>query len=142
MKKDRLFTPLTFAFLLSVSAFLLFLAFYGVLGFGNNTIFRGDLYVQYVDFIELFLRVLKGKEDFWYTFSQYYGSPSILTYAYYAFSPLNLLYLLDFISIPAMTIIIITIKIGTSAENRNIISQLLQLLRKPIMTSCFVSVHI
>ena len=112
MKKDRLFTPLTFAFLLSVSAFLLFLAFYGVLGFGNNTIFRGDLYVQYVDFIELFLRVLKGKEDFWYTFSQYYGSPSILTYAYYAFSPLNLLYLLDFIPIPAMTIAIITIKIG------------------------------
>ena len=112
MKKERLSPPLIFAFLLSVSSFLLFLAFYGVLGYGNNTILRGDLYVQYVDFIHLFLRVLRGKEDFWYTFSQYYGSPTILTYAYYAFSPLNLLYLLDFISIPAMTIIIITIKIG------------------------------
>ncbi len=112
MKKERLSTPLIFAFLLSVSAFLLFLAFYGVLGYGNYTIMRGDLCVQYVDFIHLFLRVLKGKEDFWYTFSQYYGSPSILTYAYYAFSPLNLLYLLDSISIPTMTIAIITIKIG------------------------------
>lgn len=112
MKKEKLFPTLCFAFLLSVLSFILFLAFYGVLGYGNSTILRGDLYVQYIDFIHLFLRVLKGKEDFWYTFSQYYGSPSILTYAYYAFSPLNLLYLADFISIPTMTIVIITIKIG------------------------------
>ena len=112
MKKEKpILIPIT-AFLLSVLCFLFILALYGVLGYGNNTILRGDLYVQYIDFINLFLRVLKGKEDFWYTFSQYYGSPSILTYAYYAFSPLNLLYLFDFVSIPTMTAIIITIKLG------------------------------
>ena len=112
MMQKRLSFTIFLAFILSILSFLLFLAFYRVLGFGNRTILRGDLYAQYVDFIEMFLRVLKGKEDFWYTFSQYYGSPSILTYAYYAFSPFNLLYLPELISIPAMTAMIITIKIG------------------------------
>ncbi|MCR5251220.1 MAG: YfhO family protein [Lachnospiraceae bacterium] len=109
LKKVRV--PLL-AFLLPALCFIIFLALYGVLGYGNYTILRGDLYVQYVDFIQLFLRALKGKEDFWYTFSQYFGQPSVLTYAYYCFSPFNLLYLLDFISVPAMTAAIITMKIG------------------------------
>ncbi len=112
MKKNRLLFVAFCAFALSLSTFLLFLLFYDVLGFGNRTILRGDLYAQYTDFIQLFLRVLKGKEDFWYTFTQYYGSPSILTYAYYAFSPFNLLYLPELISIPAMTAVIISLKIG------------------------------
>ncbi len=112
MNRKRSTLTVLSAFFLSVICFLIFLALYGVLGYGNRTILRGDLYAQYVDFIHLFLRVLKGKEDFWYTFSQYFGSPSILTYAYYAFSPFNLLYLPELISIPAMTIVIITIKIG------------------------------
>lgn len=112
MNKKNITITVLSAFFLSVISFLVFLALYGVLGYGNRTILRGDLYAQYVDFIHLFLRVLKGKEDFWYTFSQYYGSPTILTYAYYAFSPFNLLYLPELISIPAMTIVIITLKIG------------------------------
>ncbi|MCR4643617.1 MAG: YfhO family protein [Lachnospiraceae bacterium] len=112
MKKKHPSYVILCAFLLSIAAFLLFLLFYDVLGFGNRTLLRGDLYAQYVDFIHLFLRVLKGEEDFWYTFSQYYGSPSILTYAYYAFSPFNLLYLPGIISIPAMTAVIISLKIG------------------------------
>ncbi len=111
MKKRKIPVALL-AFLLSLFAFLVFLFFYDVLGFGNRTILRGDLYAQYVDFIHLFLRVLKGEEDFWYTFSQYYGSPSILTYAYYAFCPLNLLYLPEVLPVAAMTAVIISIKIG------------------------------
>lgn len=112
MKNNRSALTALYSFTLSVISFLIFLALYRVLGFGNRTLLRGDLYSQYIDFIHLFLRVLKGKEDFWYTFSQYYGSPTILTYAYYAFSPFNLLYLPEIISIPAMTAVIITLKIG------------------------------
>ncbi|MBP5609151.1 MAG: YfhO family protein [Lachnospiraceae bacterium] len=104
------------SFVLALTAFLFFLLIYKVLGYGNYTILRGDLFVQYIDFIKMFLRVLKGEEDFWYSFSIYLGSGTILTYAYYAFSPFNLLYLLDFISIPAMTIVIISLKVSLAAS--------------------------
>ncbi|MBR3515771.1 MAG: YfhO family protein, partial [Lachnospiraceae bacterium] len=100
------------AFLLSIIAFCLFLAFYGVLGNGNYTILRGDLVAQYIDFISMYIRVLKGEEDFWYSFSLYYGSGTILTFAYYVFSPFNLLYLIDSVSIATMTAIVITLKIA------------------------------
>ncbi|MBR3307432.1 MAG: YfhO family protein [Lachnospiraceae bacterium] len=111
--KRRLPVPVI-SFFLSLAAFLLFLLLYGVLGSGNRTILRGDLYVQYVDFIRMFLRVLKGEEDFWYSFSIYYGSGTILTYAYYVFSPFNLLYLIEAVPVPVMTICIISIKIALS----------------------------
>ena len=113
MKQHR-FVPI-YAFLLA-EGFLIFLLLYNVLGYGNRTILRGDLYVQYIDFIRMFLRTLKNGEDFWYSFSLYYGSGTILTYAYYAFSPFNLLYLIENISVPAMTIVIICLKIGFSAS--------------------------
>ena len=58
------------AFLLSILAFCLFLTMYGVLGYGNYTILRGDLYAQYIDFISMYIRVLKGQENFWYSFSR------------------------------------------------------------------------
>ena len=58
------------AFLLTIIAFCLFLAFYGVLGYGNYTILRGDLVAQYIDFISMYIRVLKGEEDFWYSGSR------------------------------------------------------------------------
>ncbi|MCR5129147.1 MAG: YfhO family protein [Lachnospiraceae bacterium] len=103
------------AFILSALTFVIFLGLYQVLGYGNFTILRGDLYSQYISFIEMFLRVLRGEESFWYTFSLYYGSGTILTYAYYCLSPFNLLYLIPGISIPAMTTVIITLKVASAA---------------------------
>ena len=100
------------AFLLTIIAFCLFLAFYGVLGYGNYTILRGDLVAQYIDFISMYIRVLKGEEDFWYSFSLFYGSGTILNYAYYAFSPFNLLFLIDAIPVATMMTVVITLKIG------------------------------
>ncbi len=105
------------AFILALICWILFLAAYGALGYGNYTILRGDLFAQYIDFISMFLRVLKGEESFWYSFSIYYGAGSVLTHAYYCLSPFNLLYLLDFISIPAMTSIIIGLKFSLAAAS-------------------------
>lgn len=103
------------SFLLAGIAWILFLWVYGALGYGNNTILRGDLFAQYIDFISMFLRVLKGEESFWYSFSIFYGSGSVLTYAYYCLSPFNLLYLIEGISIPAMTTVIIGLKFSLAA---------------------------
>ncbi len=105
------------AFSLGVLCWILFLTACGALGYDNYTILRGDLFAQYIDFISMFLRVLKGEESFWYSFSIYYGAGSVLTHAYYCLSPFNLLYLLDFISIPAMTSIIIGLKFSLAAAS-------------------------
>ena len=114
MKTKERHLPI-YAFFLTVFVFILFLGVYRVLGFGNYTILRGDLYAQYIDFISLFLKVLRGQESYWYSFSIYYGSGTALTYAYYTLSPFNLLYLLDFIPLSTMTIFIITVKISLAA---------------------------
>ncbi len=104
-----------FSFFLALICWIIFLAAYQVLGFGNYTLLRGDLHAQYIDFISMFLRVLRGEESFWYSFSIYLGSGSVLTHAYYCLSPFNLLYLIDFVSIPVMTTVIIGLKFALAA---------------------------
>lgn len=121
MKKRVLYA--FYAFLLSILAFCLFLTMYGVLGYGNYTILRGDLVAQYIDFISMYVRVLKGQEDFWYSFSLFYGSGTILTFAYYAFSPFNLLFLIDAIPVATMMTIVITLKIGLAGFTFSLFAQ-------------------
>lgn len=101
-----------YSFLLTIATFCIALFALGILGYGNDTILRSDLASQYVPFIQSFLRVLKGEESFWYSFSTYLGSGSILNYAYYTINPFNLLYLIEGISISAMTTFIILVKLG------------------------------
>lgn len=108
------FLPLL-SFSLSIIIFLLILATQHILGFGNASILRSDLHSQYICFIQQFLQTLKGNGSFWYSFSNYLGSGTILTYAYYALNPFNLLYLIDTISISTITAVIITLKIALSA---------------------------
>ena len=101
-----------YAALLSAAVFIAAQSFLKVTGYGNYTILYGDLNAQYIGFIQMFLRVLKGEQSLWYSFSIYLGSGTALTYTYYTLSPFNLLYLINGISIPAMTYIIITLKIS------------------------------
>lgn len=120
--KDPRIYPL-YSFILTIITFCIVLYTFDILGYGNNTILRGDLFQQYVPFIQSFLRVLKGEGSFWYSFSTYLGSGSILTHTYYTINPFNLLYLIDGISIFAMTAIIITIKLGLAAASFTFFAQ-------------------
>ncbi len=115
MKNKRSLPYPLIAFVLGLITWVAFLGAYGTLGYGNYTLIRGDLYAQYIDFISMFLRVLKGEDSFWYSFSIYLGSGTVLTHAYYCFTPFSLLYLLDFISIPAMTAVIIGLKFALAS---------------------------
>ena len=81
--KNPKYYPLTSA-LLAALLYLLIFAFAGILGFDNLTVLSGDLYQQYVAFIQLFMDVLRGKGDFWYSFSLYLGQPTASTFAYYS----------------------------------------------------------
>ncbi len=104
------------AAVLTATAFLLSQLITGVIG-GENTVFYGDLYIQYIPFIKMFLRALKGQESFWYSFSIYLGSGTALTYTYYTLSPFNLLYLIETVPAEDMTLIIITLKLALSAAS-------------------------
>lgn len=109
-------TPGILATILTALAFLASQVITGVIG-GELTILYGDLNVQYIPFIKMFLRVLKGQESFWYSFSIYLGSGTALTYVYYTLCPLNLLYLIDAVPVDVMTLIVITIKLSLSAAS-------------------------
>ncbi|MCR5011421.1 MAG: YfhO family protein [Lachnospiraceae bacterium] len=97
---------LLFALLLVINRFLLI---------DGGSILNGDNFDQYMAFISSFLRVLKGEQSFWYSFSLYAGSPSVLTYVYYALSPFNLLYLLPGLSLITITHLIAVLKTGLAA---------------------------
>ena len=106
--------PLYSALLASV-IFVLGLTFIGIIGFGNNIILFGDLDSQYIPFIKMFLRSVTGQEGYWYSFSNYLGSGTALTYAYYCINPFNLLYLFDGIPESISTTVLITAKIALAA---------------------------
>ena len=96
-----------------VMTFLFFIL--GFFSFTGSSVSTGKNYQQYLPFIQSFLRVLKGEESLWYSFSIYAGSPTIYTYLYTAFSPFNLLYLIPGISMITMANIIIILKISLAA---------------------------
>ncbi len=111
-KSSALPAPLI-AFAAACLLFALLLAINGFLFPGSIT--NGDNLDQYLAFIMSFIRVLKGEQSFWYSFSLYAGSPSVLTYVYYSLSPFNLLYLLPGISLITITHIISILKSGLAA---------------------------
>ena len=115
----KIFVPKYFPFytaVLTILVYLFILFFSNILGWGNSTILSGDLYQQHIAFIQLFLDMLKGNGNFWYSFSLFYGNPTAATYAYYCLSPFNLLYLIPGISIPAMTIVLTVAKHALAAS--------------------------
>ena len=96
-----------------VMTFLFFILVF--FSFTGSSVSIGNNYQQYLPFIQSFLRVLKGEESLWYSFSIYAGSPTIYTYLYTAFSPFNLLYLIPGISMITMANVIIILKISLAA---------------------------
>ena len=111
--KKKLF-PLYSAVFTAV-IFLIVLALNNICGYGNNTILSGDLFSQYSAFIQSFINTIKGNGSFYYSFSVFLGNPVTASYAYYCLSPFNLLYLLPVISVSAMTLIIIMLKLSLAA---------------------------
>ena len=103
------------AFTMTALIFVCILATLHILGYNNSTILRSDLNGQYIGFIQQYIRVLKGEGSFWYSFSTYLGSGTILTFAYYTLSPFNLLYLIEAVPISTMTAVIIILKFALSA---------------------------
>ena len=122
-KKIKALPAPLISFLIGTALFILLLFINGFLGLSGGSICLGDPFDQYFAFIIAFLDVIKGKRDFWYSFSLYAGSGSALTYAYYAFSPFNILYLIPGLSIITITHIISSLKAGLAAASFTYYSQ-------------------
>ena len=110
------------AFILGSFLFTILLAINGFLAPGGGSIFSGDNFDQFLPFSFSLLRSLKGEQDFWYSFSLYAGSGTILAYLVYAFNPFNILYLIPGLSIITVSHIISVIKAGLSAAAFSIYS--------------------
>lgn len=103
------------AFILGSFLFTILLAINGFLAPCGGSILSGDNFDQFWSFSFSLLRSLKGEQDFWYSFSLYAGSGTILAYLVYAFNPFNVLYLIPGLSIITVSHIISVIKAGLSA---------------------------
>ena len=101
---------------ITAASFLMSQVILGVIG-GDMTLFYGDLFIQYIPFIKMFLRALKGQESFWYSFSLFAGSPMAATYMHCCMSPFNLLYLIPGISMVTMSLVISILKAGCAAAS-------------------------
>lgn len=114
MKKAVNKYPL-YAFLLTAIVWVLILIICNVLGNGNTSILKGDLFEQYIPFIVNATYTLKGDESVWYSFSNYIGSGNILNIAYYCLNPLNLLFLFEALGFENIVIIIIAVKLSLAS---------------------------
>ena len=103
------------AFVITALIFFITLIRYDVVGYDNNVILRGDLFYQYIPFIQNFINSVRNGESFWYSFSLYLGSGNILNVAYYVLNPFNLIYCIDGMSITVATTIIIISKLALAS---------------------------
>ena len=105
------------AFLVTAFLYMIICIFTGFISPAGINIYKGNNYYEYLSFISSFLRVLKGEESFWYSFSLFAGSPMAATYMHCCMSPFNLLYLIPGISMVTMSLVISILKAGCAAAS-------------------------
>lgn len=104
------------AFLLTALTYTMAFSVMGMLNNGIYIIARSDLNQQYIPFIEYFCEVLKGKHDYWFSWSLNMGSGTSLLFAYYVLSPFNIFFLiLGEERVLTATALVIVLKAATSA---------------------------
>ena len=68
------------------------LAYTGAVPFGNNSILWRDAEIQYIDFAAYLRTMLRGENDFLYSFNKNLGGEVVSLLSYYLASPFNLLF--------------------------------------------------
>ncbi len=101
---------------LTAFVYLVTLSCMGILGNGVFILETGDLKTQYIPFIMQMGEVIKGKHSLWYSWNMGIGSGSIGSYAFYTFSPFNVIYwLLGYKRIHIASALVIVLKASASA---------------------------
>lgn len=114
MKKNKTFLRALSAFIFTSTLLLLVYYAGSVYPFGDHTLFKWDMELQYIDFFHWWHRVLHGQSSMIYSLSKSLGDNAIGLTAYYLSSPFNLLlYFTD--NIPLFVSITTILKLFTAS---------------------------
>ncbi len=102
------------SFILTAVAIAVIFSAMHIYPFGEISILRKDMNIQYFDLFKYFKRCLEGKDSLFYSFNKSLGGTMIGLYAYYLSSPLNFL-ILFFDDIQLFVFVITVLKISLSA---------------------------
>ena len=114
MKKNKQLTIALSAF--ALTSLILLIVFYvsGVYPFGDRSLLKWDMELQYADFFRWWHRVLHGQASMFYSFSKSLGDNTFGLTAYYLSSPFNLLlYFTD--DIPFFITLVTLLKMASAA---------------------------
>ncbi len=104
------------SFIVASLAMFLVLSYSGVLSTGKYCLMVGDLWDNYAAAIRELCRDILTGQSIYYSWTHSLGMNTALYNAYYAFSPLNILYLLFYsVDINKVTALIIILKTGLAA---------------------------
>lgn len=102
------------AFLLTVGTMFLAMSYAQIVPWGKYYFFCGDLYVQYATFGSLLAEKIKEGSNLFYSAHIGLGANTALVWAFYCFSPIDIIYL--FVDdLPTATQLVIMIKAGLMA---------------------------
>ncbi|MBQ8262127.1 MAG: YfhO family protein [Lachnospiraceae bacterium] len=102
------------AFLLTVGTMFLAMSYAQIVPWGKYYFFCGDLYVQYATFGSLLAEKIKEGSNLFYSAHIGLGANTALVWAFYCFSPIDIIYL--FVDdLPIATQLVIMIKAGLMA---------------------------
>lgn len=133
-KWNRIYRLLSF--LIPLAALLICMVLIQFYPFGDNLFLRGDAYAEYYPYVVLFRRVMRSQESLLYTWRSGMGLSLIPTYAYFGFSPFNLIgTLLPESVLPAFISISICVRIALAGY---FFSVLLQTVRPALTQSSVV----
>ena len=89
------------AFLLTLLILMISMAIDGMFPFGDNSVLKWDLEIQYIDIYAWFRNALHSSEGLFYSFSKSLGGNMFGVFSLYLGSPVNLLiYFFDVEDIP------------------------------------------
>lgn len=104
------------AFLVTILATYLMLAYEQVLSTGRYLFIQGDTIAQYVPFVKMFIRDLFAGESLEYSWAMSMGQNTSLCYAFYVWNPFNLLFVaLPFLDEAVVAAMIYILKTGMVA---------------------------
>lgn len=105
------------AFVCGAISMIMVLGASGLLGGGGDTLISGDLGDIYIPAIRNLVRDIKSGQDIYFTWTYGLGSNTAMYNAYYAMSPLNIIYYLTYnCNMNNVTVFIIVVKTGLAAS--------------------------
>ena len=129
------------AFLLTLLILMISMAIDGMFPFGDNSVLKWDLEIQYIDIYAWFRNALHSGEGLFYSFSKSLGGNMFGVFSLYLGSPVNLLiYFFDVEDIPVFLTLATVLKLCLGAFTASIfITRRFEIKSRIIVLICSVA---